>query len=150
MKINDYFDKIICINLDRRPDRWREVQAQFKKAGISAQRFSAIDGNPRGYAHVKDDPTGKRSINDIKHNSFGGVAGCIASHTDIWKMAKKNKWKNVLIIEDDCDFIDELQQRFTERINQVPSDWDLLYFGGVHELRGGKFIPKNISEHIVT
>ena len=68
MKINDYFDKIICINLDKRPDRWREVQSQFKKAGISVQRFSAIDGNPRGYAHVKDDPTGKRSIKNISEH----------------------------------------------------------------------------------
>jgi len=150
MKLNNYFDKIICINLDRRSDRWKEIQVQFKKAGLSVQRFSAVDGNPRGYAHVKDDPTGERSINAIKNNSFGGVAGCIASHTDIWKMAKKNKWKNVLIIEDDCDFVHELQQQFTERINEVPQDWDLLYFGGVHETRGGKFNPRKLSKHVVT
>ncbi len=34
MKLNNYFDKIICINLDRRPDRWKEAQEQFKNAGI--------------------------------------------------------------------------------------------------------------------
>ena len=33
-KINDYFDKIICINLDKRTDRWTESLEQFKKAGI--------------------------------------------------------------------------------------------------------------------
>ena len=149
MKLNDYFDKIICINLDRRPDRWREVQEQFKKAEIKAERFSAVDGNPRRWAHVKDAVEGK-GINDIKPESFGGVAGCIASHTDIWKAAKAQGWKNVLIIEDDCDFVHELQQRFTERINEVPQDWDLLYFGGVHETRGGKYVPKEVSKHIVT
>ena len=66
MKLNNYFDKIICINLDRRPDRWREAQEQFKKAGITVERFSAVDGNPRGWAHVNDAIEGK-SINDIKN-----------------------------------------------------------------------------------
>ena len=148
MKINDYFDKIICINLDRRPDRWAEVQLQFIKAGITnVERFSAVDGNPRGWGHVKDRIEGK-GINYIKPESFGGVAGCIASHTDIWKMAKEKGWSNVLIVEDDCDFIDNLPIAFAERIKQVPHNWDLLYFGGVHETRGGKFIPEPISQHV--
>ena len=149
MKLNNYFDKIICINLDRRPDRWKEAQEQFKNAGITVERFSAVDGNPRRWAHVNDAIEGK-SINDIKSESFNGVAGCIASHTDIWKQARKAGWKNVLIIEDDCDFIHELQERFNERINEVPQDWDLLYFGGVHETRGGKFNPRKVSKHVLT
>ena len=149
MKLNNYFDKIICINLDRRPDRWIEAQEQFKNAGITVERFSAVDGNTRGWAHVNDAIEGK-SINDIKSESFNGVAGCIASHTDIWKHARKAGWKNVLIIEDDCDFIHELQERFNERISEVPQDWDLLYFGGVHETRGGKFNPRKVSKHVLT
>ena len=27
----DYFDKIFCINLDSRPDRWKQVQTEFDK-----------------------------------------------------------------------------------------------------------------------
>ncbi len=145
MKINNYFDKIICINLNRRSDRWNQVQQQFRKAGIVAERFAAIDGNPMKWSHVrnKDKPPG------AKDNKFRGVAGCMASHVNIWKMAKEKGWKNVLIVEDDCDFVHELQQRFTERIGQVPIDWDLLYLGGIHETRGGVYIPEKISPHIV-
>ena len=29
--LNDYFDKIYCINLDRRTDRWKETRVEFKK-----------------------------------------------------------------------------------------------------------------------
>ena len=29
-----YFDKIYCINLDSRPDRWKECLEEFKKIGI--------------------------------------------------------------------------------------------------------------------
>ena len=150
-KINDYFDKIICINLDKRTDRWTESLEQFKKAGIEVERFSAVYGNPRKWVHVKDRTAGKdpSDINYIKPESFGGVAGCIASHTDIWKLAKEKGWKNVLIIEDDCDFIDNITTVIHEKMKEVPNDWDLLYFGGVHETRGGRFIPKKITENVV-
>ena len=59
------------------------------------------------------------------------------------------KWKNVLIIEDDCDFVHQLQERFNERVAQVPLDWDLLYFGGIHETRNGVYIPEKVSEHVM-
>jgi len=109
MKINEYFDKVICINLAKRNDRWEEMQKQFKKHNIKVSRFNAIDGNPMGW----------------------------------------NGWKNVLIIEDDCDFIDDLNKMFEESIKTLPNKWDLLYFGGVHETRGGKFVPEKFNKFFV-
>ena len=29
-----YFEEILCINLDRRHDRWELMQSEFKKVGI--------------------------------------------------------------------------------------------------------------------
>ena len=44
---NEFFRRIVYINLDRRPDRRRAVEAEFARHGISAERFSAFDGgNP--------------------------------------------------------------------------------------------------------
>jgi GR25 family glycosyltransferase involved in LPS biosynthesis len=142
MSINDYFDKIICINLKRRPDRWAEMEIQLKKHNIRAIRFEAVDGNPMKWKPYKGCFEGKMQ-------SFPGNMGCIASHVNIYKMAKENKWKRVLIIEDDCDFIDNLNEIFNNSINSLPGDWDLLYFGGVHETRGGVFVPEKIDEHFV-
>ena len=42
--INKYFDHIYCLNLDRRIDRWKAMSKRFKKHGIQASRFPAIDG----------------------------------------------------------------------------------------------------------
>ena len=140
MTLNNYFDKIICINLDRRPDRWAEMQIQFSKNNIEAMRFSAIDGNPMGW---------KSDNFEGKQISFEGAMGCIASHVAIYKMAKANNWKNVLIIEDDCDFIDDLTIKFNNSIKTLHDDWDLLYFGGVHETRGGKFKPEKFNKYFV-
>ena len=146
--IQHYFDKIICLNLDKRPDRWQEVSEQFVKAGLDGhvERYSAIQNNPMRWKYV---PDSVGSMNRIKPESWAGAAGCMATHVNIWKMAKANKWKNVLIIEDDCDFVENIQLLFNEQIKNVPSDWDILYFGGVHETKGGRFIPKTVAKNIL-
>jgi GR25 family glycosyltransferase involved in LPS biosynthesis len=42
--INDIFSKVVVINLDRRPDRYRSIRAQLDLLGIRADRFAAVDG----------------------------------------------------------------------------------------------------------
>jgi glycosyl transferase family 25 len=140
MTLNNFFDKIICINLDKRPDRWAEIQEQFSKNNIEVTRFSAIDGNPMNW--MSDNFEGKQT-------SFNGAMGCIASHVGVYHLAKKNGWKNVLIIEDDCDFIENLNEIFKKSIETLPNDWDLLYLGGVHETRDGAFIPERFNRYFV-
>ena len=100
--INNYFTKLICINLDKRKDRLNESHKQWGANNIIVERMSAVEGNPMGWKHVTERDAG---INTIKKSSWNGAAGCMASHVNIWKRAKAEGWKNVLIIEDDCDFI---------------------------------------------
>ena len=50
MDILKYFDKVYCINMDKRPDRWEQAQIEFKKLGIENDviRWSGVeneDGN---------------------------------------------------------------------------------------------------------
>ncbi|MFZ9376809.1 MAG: glycosyltransferase family 25 protein, partial [Candidatus Fonsibacter ubiquis] len=42
--LNDYFEKIYCINLDKRPDRWESAKKEFLKHNINVERYSAVDG----------------------------------------------------------------------------------------------------------
>lgn len=42
--INDFFQRVLVINLDRRPDRWSQVYRSLQGANIEAQRVSAVDG----------------------------------------------------------------------------------------------------------
>ena len=44
--LNQHFDKIYCINLDKRTDRWEHESAQFRKYNIIIERVSAVEGNP--------------------------------------------------------------------------------------------------------
>ena len=143
-----YFDKIVCINLLKREDRWNAIQLQFAMAGFNINdiiKYDAIDGNPMNWVYVPSE----NPLDYIKPESWAGAAGCMASHVNIWKMAKEKGWKNVLIVEDDCDFVPGISQLFLDQIKQVPDNWDLLYLGGVHQTKQGMFFPELISYNVV-
>jgi GR25 family glycosyltransferase involved in LPS biosynthesis len=121
MRINEYFDKVILINLDRREDRLEKLSTQLNNLGITFERFSAIDGKAEGI-----DPI---------------VAGRM-SHTKVWE---ENLGKKVLILEDDAEFVDNFNEKFAEVIQTLPSDWDVFYLGALVAKTTGKLIQ--VNEH---
>ena len=114
--MNWYFPHMKCVNLARRPDKWAECEAEFKKHNLKVERFDAIDGNT------------------IKHNGkmMNGAVGNLVGHTRIVEEAKEKGWQSVLIFEDDVAFRDNLNELFNEWVKGVPDDWDMLYLGGNH------------------
>lgn len=108
MNAFDFFDEIYCINLDERTDRWQHAQQEFVKVGIidRVKRFSAI----------RDDD---------------GRIGIMKSNLAIVKIAKEKKLKNVLVFEDDVEFIvDNPQEVLQKSIDQIGrNEWYLFYLG---------------------
>jgi GR25 family glycosyltransferase involved in LPS biosynthesis len=104
----DFFDKIFCINLDERTDRWEKSKKEFNRIGIleKVERFSAI----------KEDD---------------GRLGIIKSNLEIIKYAKKENLNNVLIFEDDVHFImDNVKTPLTISLSQIGDlKWSLFYLG---------------------
>jgi glycosyltransferase involved in cell wall biosynthesis/GR25 family glycosyltransferase involved in LPS biosynthesis len=45
--VNEFFDKVFVLNLDRRPDRLRAVKAQMDALGIEFERYTAVDGKAK-------------------------------------------------------------------------------------------------------
>tara|TARA_R100000152_G_C6777589_1_gene207550 strand:- start:893 stop:1609 length:717 start_codon:yes stop_codon:yes gene_type:complete len=122
-----FFEEIFCINLVSREDRWHRCQKSFDKIGIKprVRHFEAL--NPRKYNF------------DEKYDKQIGPyhvvpnAGCLGSHRRIIKLAKENGLKNVLVFEDDVDFLHDdldLVKRSTE---SLPEDWGLFYLGATVE-----------------
>ena len=112
------FDKIYCINMDSRKDRWNQAKEEFEKNGIEVERVSAVEG---AKLNIEFPPEMKE-----------GAVGCSLSHLYVMKMAKQLGLDNYLVLEDDVKFIDNFSEIFPQIITQVPDDWDMLYLGGQH------------------
>lgn len=121
MKLNEYFEKSFCINLDRRNDRWDEVQPIFIRENIEVERFSACDGS-------KEFNLPKTEGGPASNAELGGAK----SHMDVIVKAKELGLKNVLVFEDDVDLIPNINEEFDKIMNQIPNNWDMIYFGGNH------------------
>ena len=128
--MNEYFEKIYCVNLDKRKDRWEQAQVQFKKHNLEVERFSAIEGNP----------------DNIPTKIVSGHVGCVLSHYNIIKKASENNLNQILILEDDVVFSENLQDDFKKLIKQVPEDWDMLYFGGNHNGIPLEMVDENVAK----
>ena len=124
------FSKTVCINLDRRPERWQRIQVELASHGFeSVERFSAIDGN---------------AIEMPAHwTASAGAYGCLRSHVEVVGEARDSGAPNVLIFEDDAVLDPEFADKFARFIKEVPEDWDMLYFGALH-----KDEPIKISAHV--
>jgi hypothetical protein len=117
--IDETFPYQVCINLDRRLERWRHMQRKFARHGIhSVRRFPGFDGQkirlPSNWVHSP------------------GAYGCLVSHLQVVSDARRLGVPSILIFEDDVVFADELQTRFGAGIRQLPPDWDMLFFGALH------------------
>lgn len=106
----EWFDGVFCVNLDKRTDRWAHATKQADQYGFADKlmRYSAIEN--------KDNPS--------RGNHF--------SHANILEISKIEQFKNVLIFEDDCEFLlmpSEVKLYLSLAIEQLPEDWHMLYLG---------------------
>ena len=107
MKVNEFFDKVVVINLDRRTDRMEKLDLQLKELDIQYKRFSAVDA--------------------IKLNIDPIVAG-LRSHLQV---IKDNIGRRVLVLEDDAYFVDNFNEKFEKVMQTLPEDWDIFYLGAL-------------------
>jgi GR25 family glycosyltransferase involved in LPS biosynthesis len=129
--LNYYFDEVYCANLDRRGDRWEKVKNQFDSHGIRVKRFSSIDGKDitydQFYPYFCDKPfiNGKHvyEVGDIENKS---ALGCLKTHLNIIKDAKRKGHSKILVFEDDV----VLSKNFDVDIQKIQNlDWKMLYLG---------------------
>ena len=129
--INEAFPHKICINLDRRPERWEQMHAKFEQCGIEGvRRFAAVDGQqtivPAGWS---DSP---------------GAYGCLRSHLEVIEEARRLGTPRVLLFEDDAALDPQIQEKFKQYFQQLPHEWDMLHFGANH-----MSAPLAVSENVV-
>jgi glycosyl transferase family 25 len=105
----NFIDKIYYINLDKRTDRKELLEKEFDKMQIpkdKIERFAAIN------------------------NTIAGIIGCNQSHLEILNLALLNNYENVLILEDDFEFLIS-REKFYNLLNKFfekyKDDYEICY-----------------------
>jgi GR25 family glycosyltransferase involved in LPS biosynthesis len=135
MILTDKFDKIYCINLKRRQDRWKKCLKEFKKNDLEGiERYQAIDGKLYNWSSTKYNPS-----------LLKGELGVLETHINIISEAVVKGYSSIMILEDDVYFTPEIA-KLDEYLSDVPSDWDMIHLGGNHTYGP---VPEMITDKIM-
>lgn len=134
MHLNEYFDKIYLINLDKRTDRLKHAEATLSSQQIAFQRFAAV--RPRfeklRYEYYSN-------FEKQYERYIIGQCGCKMSHLLAVADAKANNYSRVLILEDDIEISKDIHKVFgtvLDQLEEMDCVWDMLYFGGNYQFGG--------------
>jgi GR25 family glycosyltransferase involved in LPS biosynthesis len=121
---------IIVISLERAKERRERIKTQLAALNLDAVIMDAVDGqslsNSEKNKTIKNPTTGFRDGETFKP----GEVGCLMSHIKAIKLAKENKWDDVLILEDDVILSEDFNKGIKFLFRIVPSDWEHIYLGG--------------------
>lgn len=111
------FERVYCISLERRADRYEEFLKRLPQPWPfeEIRKFTAIDGSK-----VSPPSWWKQGP---------GAWGCYQSHLAIIQECMNAGVKSVLIMEDDCQFVDNFLERWQQESQSLP-EWEQLYLGG--------------------
>jgi GR25 family glycosyltransferase involved in LPS biosynthesis len=129
--INEKYEKVVCISLKEREDKFDYMHFQFETHDIEAEFFRPVIP---GYAKALIEPY------NVKYNSpdgrkvrfnpaFPNELGALQSHYHVIKTALLEGVKSLFIFEDDCAFSKNWETLLPKYMDTIPEDADgiLLY-----------------------
>lgn len=143
-------DKIYVINLEHRKDRKVEILKELKKVDASnVEIFSAI--RPKEDLIKHWNPSFLDPLPDWYHGNATtyriGALGCLLSHLTIMKKALNENYENILILEDDTMFINnitipQIVNRYSNFLDKT--DYGIFYLAGNTAANGIKGMVKEV------
>jgi GR25 family glycosyltransferase involved in LPS biosynthesis len=124
--LNNFFDKIFYINLDKDKERNQNLLFQFEKYNITNfERISGVE-----FQEIPDKIYWRNfNLNALNEKYILGSMGCRASHKKIMDISMERGYNKILIFEDDIFFTEDPNEILNKNLHQLDS-WDMLYFGG--------------------
>jgi hypothetical protein len=119
VEISQTFDRVIVINLARRPDRLAHFRSRLVDWPFKQPlRFDAVDG------------TGV--VPPVTWDKGRGAWGCLLSHRQVLQDAIGDGVRSLLVLEDDAYPAESFSRRAADFVSNLPEDWDGLMFGAQH------------------
>src|SRR5262249_33948541 len=118
-------------NLDRDVDHWERLQAALTRHNIrGVRRVSAVDGSRQELPAT------------WRHSA--GAYGCLLSHLQVVRDARRRGLPSVLILEDAVVFDPSFSEKFPDFVRGLPADWDMVFLGALH-----REDPDPVAENII-
>lgn len=122
--INDLFDNVFVINMERSPDRLLYMSKHLGSKNIKWTRIEAIDGNNLTNYQIENEVG-----TSCQKFCSRGMIGCALSHKKIWQTVLNSNLENAIIMEDDIRILDDYEGILKNAMDQLPQDWDILLLG---------------------
>ena len=105
---------VLVLNLDRNPDRWEELQRQFRGCRAPVHRLAGVEG-----ARLAP-PAVQRLTGQA--DAPRGTLGCFLSHAAAWQAVLDRGLSHALVVEDDVMPLVDLPARIT-----LPPGYDVCF-----------------------
>ena len=134
--------KIFVINLDERPDKFKNAEDQILAQGLSCERISAIRGSNLSEEEITKNYDTKANKKHYMKTMSVGEIGCYMSHRAAWQRIIDEELDYAIILEDDA----EVLSNFTSGIECLNKliEWDFV------KLQGGRGGRKAIEKLAIT
>lgn len=133
--LNEFFDKIYVINLQRSVERRKLIRARFE--GLNFEFHRAVDAKDLDMSQIQEKGLYHSQICKILKKRRGVPVAdmpieriaCALSHRSLIEKAKNEQLKRVLIFEDDVILQNFMIEALKKGLSDLPDNWDLLYMG---------------------
>lgn len=140
--LNEHYEKIVCISLKEREDKYKYALSQFIKHNIQVEFYRPV---VPGYAAKIIEPYCQRYNSpdgrQVRFNlRFPNELGAMQSHYNVIKTALLDGVQSIFIFEDDCAFHKDFDTLLPKYLNTIPEDADgILLYSFLYQL-----LPQNI------
>lgn len=115
--MNKLFDNIYVINLNKNINKKNLIHFKLKTQHINYCLFNAIDGQ-------------SLEISNTLNTISNGALGLINTYIKLLQHALDSNYKNILVLEDDCCFVNQINEKIHEYKKYFTfSKYNVIYLG---------------------
>lgn len=127
INLNDYYDKVVLINLIDRKDKYEHSLKQFELNKINFEIYHAVKFP---WSKLISQYMTLNDVGNFNYNTNPNEFSCALSHYNVIKQAYIEGIEHLFVFEDDICFHNDYIKYITSYLNNLPNDADVILMAG--------------------